>query len=228
MSIQTYSRLTRLYSAGRSICRAFTTLMFDLKVYGLENVPPQGGVLIVGNHASFLDPMLYAVQIKRPSSFLAKSELFENKFFGKLIRNLNAFPVRQGEGDVGAVRETIKRLQEGHMLCMFPEGGRTPTGHIQPMMGGVGLIIRRAGPTVRVVPAAQIGAFQAWSRHQKLPRSWPIRVKYGQPMVLHGMKTSEIVNRIDVEIRRLYSELDHAHPDVLGRWLAHRQKQMSR
>jgi 1-acyl-sn-glycerol-3-phosphate acyltransferase len=87
--------------------------MFDLKVYGVEHVPPRGGVLIASNHQSYLDPVLMGVKLPRPLSYMGKSELFENRFFSWLIRNLNAFPVRQGEGDVGAVKETIRRLQEG-------------------------------------------------------------------------------------------------------------------
>src|ERR1700688_1742001 len=87
------------------IARIGTTLMFDLKTYGRENVPKDGGVLLVANHQSYLDPGLVAVHLYRPVSFLAKSELFENPYFGWFIRKLHAFPVRQGDGDVGAVKE---------------------------------------------------------------------------------------------------------------------------
>src|SRR5438876_4866321 len=111
-----------VWNLGRTICRTITSRMFDLKVYGLEHVPKTGGVLIISNHQSYLDPVLLGVQIPRPMSYLAKSELFAIPGFGWLIRQLNAFPVRQGEGDVAAVRETIRRLQEGHMLNIIPEG----------------------------------------------------------------------------------------------------------
>jgi 1-acyl-sn-glycerol-3-phosphate acyltransferase len=137
---------------------------------------------------------------------LAKSELFENKFFGRMIRGVNAFPVRQGEGDVGAVRETIKRLQEGHVLVLFPEGGRTQDGSIDKLEGGIGLIIRRAGPDVKVVPASIYGAYQAWPRQRMLPRPGRVRVKYGAAMSLSDRRASEIVKIVDGEIRRLYEE----------------------
>ena len=81
------------------LARLWSTLMFDLKVYGRRYVPAHGGVLIVSNHQSYLDPMLLAVQLDRPFSYMAKSELFENRFFARFIRSLNAFPVRQGAGD---------------------------------------------------------------------------------------------------------------------------------
>src|SRR5690606_9930917 len=145
------SQRTFLWKALQVLCRIGTTLMFELKVYGKEHIPSTGGVLIVSNHQSYLDPVLLAVPLYRPVSFLAKSELFKNAFFSWLIRNLNAFPVRQGAGDVGAMKETIRRLQQGHMLVIYPEGSRTDTGDLLPIAPGAALVIRRAG--VPVIPA---------------------------------------------------------------------------
>jgi 1-acyl-sn-glycerol-3-phosphate acyltransferase len=198
-------RESLVYRIGRVICRLWTTEWFDLKVYGLRHVPRRGGVLIVSNHQSFLDPVLLAVQLPRPVSFLARHGLFENRFFGWLIRNLNAYPVRQGEGDVGAVKETIRRLQEGHALNLFPEGSRSDDGQIGPMQPGVGLIVRRAG--VPVVPAVIHGSFEAWPRQKKLWHKHPIRVLYGPPMDLKDLKAAEIVKRIDETLRTMFDEL---------------------
>jgi 1-acyl-sn-glycerol-3-phosphate acyltransferase len=202
-----YHRKTWLYKLGQSIFRFAALTAYDLKVHGIKHIPQRGGVLIVANHQSFLDPIMLAVNVRRAVSFLAKSELFENKYFGRLIRGVNAFPVRQGEGDVGAVRETIKRLQEGHVLIMFPEGGRTEDGKVAKMEGGVGLIVRRAGPEVKVVPAAIDGPFKAWPKHQKLPRLHPVRVKYGPALRLGDMKAAQIVQTIDREINTLFDDL---------------------
>jgi len=200
-------RKTWMYSLGQSFCRMLAIIFFDLRAYGVENVPKKGGVLIVANHQSFLDPVMLGVKIARPMSYLAKSELFTNRIFGYLIRGVNAFPVRQGEGDVGAVRETIKRLQAGHILVMFPEGGRSEDGEIAPMQTGVGLIVRRGGPTVKIVPAAVDGAYAAWPKGRLLPWPRPVRVKYGKPMDLSDKKAAEIVKTLDGEIRRLFEEL---------------------
>jgi 1-acyl-sn-glycerol-3-phosphate acyltransferase len=202
-----YGRKTWLYRVGQSLFRVATLTAYDLKTHGLKHIPQRGGVLIVANHQSFLDPIMLAVNVRRPVSFLAKSELFENKYFGRLIRGVNAFPVRQGEGDVGAVRETIKRLQDGHVLIMFPEGSRTEDGKVARMESGVGLIVRRAGPEVKVVPAAIDGAFEAWPRGQKFPRLHPIRVKYGPALQLADMKAAQVVQAIDREINTLFDDL---------------------
>ena len=194
------------YKVGRVPCRLYTTIMHDFKAYGAELVPDSGGVLIVSNHQSYIDPVLLGTAIKnRPLSYLAKSELFENRYFGFMIRNMNAFPVRQGAGDVGAVKETIRRLQEGHALNVFPEGSRTPDGELQPMQSGIGLIVRRAG--VPVVPAAIVGSYEAFPRHAKFPRRRPVRLQFGPPMHLADLKAAEIVKRIGDTIRELFEDL---------------------
>ena len=162
-------------------------------------------MLIVSNHQSYLDPVLLAVKLPRPLSFFAKSELFENKFFGAFIRSLNAFPVRQGEGDVGAVKETIRRLQEGHMLTVFPEGGRSPDGELQPILNGASLVVRKA--QVPIVPVIIEGSFKAWSKDMKIWQRHPIRVMFGKPAVVHHMKAKEITAFIDQQFHELLAEL---------------------
>jgi 1-acyl-sn-glycerol-3-phosphate acyltransferase len=205
--LPTNTRTTWVYRLGRGLLRLLGVVMFGLRTTGVKNIPRRGGVLIVANHQSYLDPAAFGVNVRRPLSFLAKSELFENRIFGGLIRAVNAFPVRQGEGDVGAVREAIKRLQEGHILLMFPEGGRSEDGEVMKMEAGIGLIIRRAGPTVRVVPAATFGAFEAWPRQHRFPRPGRVRVKYGEAMDLSDKKAAEIIRIVETRIRELFEEL---------------------
>jgi 1-acyl-sn-glycerol-3-phosphate acyltransferase len=190
----------------QSLARVLTTLLFNLRVYGRRNVPETGGVLIVSNHQSYLDPVLLAVRLDRPLNYIAKSELFENRFGGWFLRSvLNAFPVRQGHGDVGAVKETIRRLQEGHVLNIYPEGARTENGEIARLERGVALIVRRAG--VPIVPAVIVGSFKAWPITRKIWRDAPIRVRYGPPMNLAGLERDQIIEMIDRTLREMFAEL---------------------
>ncbi|MGD0388834.1 MAG: lysophospholipid acyltransferase family protein [Tepidisphaeraceae bacterium] len=187
------------------IARVGTTVLFDLKTYGSRNVPKSGGVLLVANHQSYLDPVLVAVHLDRPVSYLAKSELFENPYFAWFIRSLHAFPVRQGEGDVGAVREMIRLLEKGNVLNVFPEGSRTETGEIAPLEKGVALVIRKAG--VPVVPVAIDGSFAAWPKDAMIFHPHPVRVRYGKPIDFHGKKGQEIICTLETELRSLMAEL---------------------
>jgi 1-acyl-sn-glycerol-3-phosphate acyltransferase len=136
---------------------------------------------------------------------MAKSELFANRFFAWLITSLHAFPVRQGEGDVGAVKETIRRLKEGHIVNVYPEGSRTETGELGPIEPGVALIVRRAG--VPIVPVAIQGSYEAWPKHRRIFGPHPIRVMYGPPMDVANLKPREIVQQIEQVLRRLMGEL---------------------
>jgi 1-acyl-sn-glycerol-3-phosphate acyltransferase len=194
-----------LWNFGQSLCRIWTTRYFDLKTYGARNIPPTGGVLIVSNHQSYLDPIILAVQLRRPMSFLARATLFKNPFFRWLITNLNAIPVRRGEGDVGAVKETIRRLEEGHMLALFPEGTRSLDGEMKPLEAGVALVIRRADAAV--VPAVVDGSFDAWPRGKKLPQSHPVRVLYGTPINVKGLKGNQIIPLLESTLKKMLADL---------------------
>lgn len=194
-----------LWKLAQTITRVSTTVAFDLKVYGRDNVPDEGGALMISNHQSFLDPAILGVQLKRPMSYLAKSELWNNRLLGWLITSLNAFPVRQGAGDVGAIKETISRLQEGHLLNIYPEGSRTEDGELLPIQAGVALVIRKA--KVPVIPAVIDGTFGAWPKGRTLPQSHLVRVSIGKPVFLHDLKAKEMVEVIDRILRKMLVEL---------------------
>ena len=198
-------RATAPWRFLQAIARVLTTLLFDLKVYGAHRVPDRGGVLLVSNHQSYLDPVLLGVRLRRPLSYLAKSELFRHKPFAWFIRSLGAFPVRQGAGDVGAMKETIARLQEGHALNIYPEGSRTQDGQLLPIERGIGLVVKKA--KVPVVPVVIDGSFQAWPRSCRLFHPHPIRVMYGPPMDLSGLRADEVVRTIDRTLHAMFDEL---------------------
>jgi 1-acyl-sn-glycerol-3-phosphate acyltransferase len=187
------------------IARIFTTVWFNLKTYGRENVPQTGGVLLLANHQSYLDPVLVSVHLKRPVSFMARSSLFKNPFFARFIRSLNAFPVRLGQGDVSAIKECVRQLQEGRALNVYPEGTRTLTGKIGAIEKGIALVIRKA--CVPVVPVAIDGSFEAWPRGKVLFHPHRIRLIYGKPMLLHELKGDEIVSRLEQALNALLDQL---------------------
>lgn len=199
-----------LWKLAQTIVRIGTSTLFDLKVYGRDNVPDDGGALMISNHQSYLDPAVFGAQLRRPMSYLAKSELWKNPVFGWLITNLYAFPVRQGAGDKGAIEETIRRLQEGHILNLYPEGSRTPDGELLPIQRGVALVIRKA--KVPVIPAVVDGSYGAWPKGQLLPSPHPVRVLIGKPRRMDHMKAADIVTETDRIFREMLAELRAKSP----------------
>src|SRR4051812_40898438 len=175
-----------LWKLLQIISRIGTTLLFDLKVWGARNVPQRGGVLLLSNHQSYLDPVLLGVRLERPIAYMAKSELFEgSRFFTWLIRSLHAFPIKQSSADVGAIKQAIAKLHEGNILNVYPEGSRTSDGEIGPILPGVALILKRA--KVPIVPVVVDGSFKAWPRWRKIFRKHPVRIMYGRPMKIEGL-----------------------------------------
>jgi 1-acyl-sn-glycerol-3-phosphate acyltransferase len=174
------SRMRPWYRFSRFWCQAFFLTFCRGRVFGRQNVPLTGGVLLVCNHQSFLDPVLATLALARECDYMARDTLFRHRIFRRLIQSLNAFPIKRATADIGAIKETLRRLKAGHLITVFPEGTRTADGAIGPMQPGPILIARKAG--VPIVPTLIQGAFEAWPRHARWPRPRPVSVAYGAPL----------------------------------------------
>ena len=186
-------------------CRILASVVFDFKAYGVPNVPRAGGVLLLTNHQSYLDPVLLAMHLGRPVSFLAKDDLFKVPGLSWLIRNLHAFPVKPNGRDAGPLKESIRLLRSGRVLNIFPEGERSFDGALLPVLPGAALVVRKA--KVPVVPCVLDRTYRAWPRGRPLFGRSPVRVLYGEPMTLHDLPSKEIVARVESALRGLMVEL---------------------
>jgi len=174
-----------LYFVAKNTVKALFKVWLRTKVVGKPNVPMRGGLLVVSNHASYLDPPLIGVSMPRRVWFMARSTLFRNKAFGALIAGLGSFPVERaidkvgepggghGSGDIRAIRTVLAQLERGHPVLLFPEGARSPSGEMQPFQRGVAVLLKRS--KCPVLPVAVSGVFEAWPRGKK-PRLFPRRV----------------------------------------------------
>lgn len=147
---------------------------YNVKVEGKENLPQKAGFIIASNHRTFADPPLLAVtSMCAKFSFVAKEELFRNRFFGWFIRKLGAFPVERGRGDMKVISDSVERLGEGRNLVIFPEGTRSLDGKLGRGKTGVALIAAKS--KAEIVPAAII--FNGKLRFRK-----KVIVRYGKPI----------------------------------------------
>ena len=196
------------YILCQHILRIAFSTYFNTRVFGRQNVPVKGPVLLVSNHQSFLDPMLCGFGLNRELDYMARDTLFGNKLFGALIRAVNTFPVQRDQADVGAIREIISRLRAGRGVTIFPEGTRSSDGSIARFKSGFDIIARRSGATT--VPVVVEGAFEVWPRHQILPRMGKIAVMYGKaitPEQIKAMSRDEFVRHITNQIRQMQTDL---------------------
>jgi 1-acyl-sn-glycerol-3-phosphate acyltransferase len=175
------------YRFCRQLCRFYYSLLHFTRIYNRKVVPLEGALLFVSNHQSFYDPMLVGYGLEREVDYMARDTLFKNTYFSRFIRSVNAFPVKRGEADLAAIKETLRRLKDGRAVLLFPEGTRSVDGRISEFKPGLTLLARKAN--CPVVPVVIDGAFDAWPRTSKTPKPFfPIRVIYGQPFTPDEVK----------------------------------------
>jgi 1-acyl-sn-glycerol-3-phosphate acyltransferase len=183
-------------------------VFFRIRFFGREHVPLSGPVLLVSNHQSYLDPIVCGVGLRRELDYVARDSLFRNRFFGRFIGSVNAFPIQRDQADIQAVKSIIRRLKNNRAIVVFPEGTRTTDGTIRSIKAGFDLIIRRSGATL--VPVVVDGPFEIWPRHQALPSMGNIRVLYGQPFTadqVRQMSREQFVAQVNNRLRAMQNAL---------------------
>jgi len=169
------------YRFLRFLCWWLYITVFRGRVFGQRHIPPRGGVLVLANHQSYMDPVLVALAFGRETSYMGREALFRNPSLRTLIRYLNCFPVKEEAADIGSIKEALRRLRSGRMVVIFPEGSRTWDGTIADFLPGAAAIALRAG--CPILPVLITGAFEAWPRNRRLPRPSPIAVHYDRPIL---------------------------------------------
>ena len=156
----------------RALCRAY----LGLELRGIEHIPTDGALIVAPNHQTFADPPLVTIPIRRPIHYMAWNRLFEVPVLSLLIRRLRAFPVEIERIDGRAVREAVRLLRAGEVLMIFPEGGRSPDGKLQPFkLGAFRLAVAHDVP---VLPVTIVGAWEAWPPSRVLPRRGRVTITY--------------------------------------------------
>jgi len=153
-----------------------------LETHGVAHIPREGGVLLISNHVSFLDPVIIGSAANREIHFMARSTAFDIPGLGKLISVYNAYPVNRGAPDLGALRRTISLLQDGNVVLMFPEGTRSVDGTLGKARDGACFIAHRAG--VPTIPVFHSGAERVLPRNSKRLRRSKLKVIFGEPLEL--------------------------------------------
>jgi 1-acyl-sn-glycerol-3-phosphate acyltransferase len=148
---------------------------------GLENLPASGPCLLLPNHQSVLDPLLLQGTLPRPVDSMTKSTQFSSRFFRWLLPRVHAFPVRRYRIDAQSVRVVLRRLEQGCVVCVYPEGERSWDGRLQPLRRGTLRLVLRAG--VPVIPVGIDGTYRTWPRWARRPRrGFTTTVRLGTPI----------------------------------------------
>ncbi|NLI11904.1 MAG: 1-acyl-sn-glycerol-3-phosphate acyltransferase [Peptococcaceae bacterium] len=170
-----------VYRVLKYLARIVLVVLRRWEVYGRENLPASGGIILVANHVSYWDPVVIICAFKRKVHFMAKSELFKIPAVGYVIKSSGAFPVRRDKSDRNAIRTAVSLLKEGQVVGVFPEGTRNPTDDMLKPHLGAAMLAFKAG--VPMLPIAVSGTRGVWGK---------IKVFVGKPVVCHsGKKASK-------------------------------------
>lgn len=123
-------------------CAVGLRFWFSVKFEGRENIPHGGGYLIASNHCSNMDPLFLAMGVPHPINYMGKAELFSNPVIGALFHSVHVIKVERGKGDMSAVEECARLVQNDHVLGIFPEGTRSKDGVPGRPKSGMALIAK--------------------------------------------------------------------------------------
>jgi 1-acyl-sn-glycerol-3-phosphate acyltransferase len=173
--------LGRFQAPAKTLSGWFFTWWFGLRVTGAENVPLTGPVILAANHISMLDVPLVVVASPRSITFMAKRDLFNDRFRAWFFHGFGGFPVAPGTTDGAALRTGLGVLERGDLLCLFSEGTRSRDRPMGPFLHGAAWLSLRSGAAI--VPCAVTGtrppAGRTWLRWLG-PRR--VRIAFGPPM----------------------------------------------
>lgn len=156
-------------------------LKYSIEVHGAGRIPRKGGVILVANHCSYLDPPVVGMASPlRPVRFMGRDTLYSNPVARWFFPRVGLIALDRTKGDLGAMRTALGVLKNGEMLGLFPEGTRSPTGKLQAAKGGIGFLLAKSG--VPVVPLYVKGTYEAFPKGAKRLRPGKIEVTVGEPI----------------------------------------------
>ena len=197
------------YTFARIVLTLPTILIYRVRGIGVKNVPREGPLVLAPNHFSQMDHFFVGVYLRRKIRFMAKSQLFGPPVLTYIYKHGGVFPVRRGQHDEETFKTAYQLLDQGEMLLVYAEGGRSRSGEMGEPKPGIGRIALESGAPV--VPVAIHGSarVRGWKR-LRFPR---VTVQFGEPMTF-GVEPSssrerqlEVATKIFGEVREMYEGL---------------------
>jgi acyl-[acyl-carrier-protein]-phospholipid O-acyltransferase/long-chain-fatty-acid--[acyl-carrier-protein] ligase len=168
-----------------------THTLYRLDVAGRERVPARGGALLVPNHVSMADAVLLIAAIDRPVRFLMFKGSYDHPLVKPFAKILGVIPISSDQGPremIHSLRRATQALEDGELVCIFPEGQMTRIGQMMPFRRGMERIIK--GVNVPIIPVNLDGVWGSifsfaggrflWKFPRHLP--YPVRVTFGEPL----------------------------------------------
>src|SRR5881392_1910562 len=152
----------------RPIVSVVSRMLWRIRWRNLEHIPNTGGVIIAGNHQTYLDPFWIGSHIKRPVRFLAWDAAFSWPLIGPMMALFGSWPLNLEGRDPAPIRLSLQWVREGGAVVLFPEGGRgNPDGSMIKFKAGAVRMALEAG--VPILPVTIKGAHKIWPSTRSVP-----------------------------------------------------------
>lgn len=186
------------------------SLLYRIDKKGLENIPDEGAAVVACNHVSFVDAVILGGSVRRPIRFVMYHTIFKIPLLSFIFRTARAIPIAPAKEDEKLLREALaeveRALANGELIGIFPEGGLTPDGEIQPFKPGIERMIEKS--PVPVIPVAVRGLWASmWSkrdsrlRRMRMPRRFRAHIELiaGAPILPQDLSAA----RLEAKVREL-------------------------
>ncbi len=186
--------------------RIWALLFYRMRCHHVERYPKSGGGLICSNHQSNLDPMLVGVTCRRNVYYLAKKSIFKKQPLKLMQNTLHCIAIDRGRG-ISGIKNTIKKLKQGKLVLVFPEGSRSKTGKMQTIKGGFLTLARKTKSPL--IPAGIEGAHAAYPPGSSFPRLGHVHVAVGEPITYdeyQDLNDEQLVELLEERMRACVKE----------------------
>jgi len=197
------------YTLARIVLTIPTILIYRVRAIGVENVPKQGPLVLAPNRFSQMDHFFAGVYLRRKIRFMAKSQMFGPPVLTYIYKHGGVFPVRRGHHDEEAIETARILVEQGEMLLVYAEGGRSRSGELGEPKPGIGRIALETGAPI--VPVCIHGSERA--RQWKRLRFPKVTVQFGEPLVFPVKEAPSRDRQIEVatevfgHVREMYEGL---------------------
>lgn len=189
--------------ACRPVVSIGSRLLWRTRWHNQEHIPNTGGLIVAGNHQTYLDPFWIGCKIKRPVRFLAWDAAFSWPMIGPMMGLFGAWPLNLEGTDPAPIRLSLQWIREGGAVVLFPEGGRgNPDGSLKKFKAGAVRMALEAG--VPILPVTIRGGQQVWPNSFRFPHlGHTVEVIYHPLFVIEQRENEDVRECARRETERL-------------------------
>jgi len=198
------------YPLVRALVSLPALLLYRTRAIDVKNVPRSGPLLLAPNHFSQMDHFFTGLYLRRQIRFMAKSQLFGPPVLTYVYKHGGVFPIRRGHHDEEAFKTAFTILDQGGMLLVYAEGGRSRTGRLGEVKPGIGRIALESGAPVLPVAIHGSAKVRRWWRF-RFPK---VTVQFGEPLSFpveeapSQERQLEVATEVFDEVRKMYAALE--------------------